>query len=405
MSLRCTVRVIPSQKLKNCNSLSLGLIKICLKSNRTMLPQECITASDWSEQFKSLPSADQRLILLRIKAVIHSQMNMLETLKSPALLLLDYIDQNGIIMHSFQKLPNSQISAILSATREVLLEDYLTEKYTPNCREEITESRLTHIYNGDIEENNDESHEARNKAFELLYHPITKTIICVLLLGVPLWLLPPPLGLTVESMRVLSVFLTIVSLLIITDIPIAIIVAVGMMVLVLSSNLYCKTKSYEFVPCNQCSAEIGCKKFSGAFDVAMSGFSDQVAWLIFSAFHIGTAIKVTNLGTRAALILLKILGKSLIGVGFAVFLAELIIGPFIPSNTARGGGVILPIAMSLIQTIGSTPTKEQNVGKYIIMCSSHSNLLISSLFVTACAPNPIILSTAKKSFDSSNCSS
>jgi DASS family divalent anion:Na+ symporter len=52
--------------------------------------------------------------------------------------------------------------------------------------------------------------------------------------------------------------------------------------------------------------------------------------------------------------------------------------------------------MSLIELMGSTPTNTPSLGKYLIMCASHSNLLVSSIFITACAPNPIIAQTAKQ---------
>ena len=67
-----------------------------------------------------------------------------------------------------------------------------------------------------------------------------------------------------------------------------------------------------------------------------------------------------------------------------------------PSNTARGGGIIMPIVMSLVQTLGSTPTSNRNVGKFLLLCGAHSNLLISSFFTTGSAPNPIIVHNAKK---------
>jgi divalent anion:Na+ symporter, DASS family len=182
-----------------------------------------------------------------------------------------------------------------------------------------------------------------------------------------------------------------------------------MTVLILSQSFLCTTGSSERVECWRChqakanatspSDTYQCDPYEGGFQTALSGFAEPIVWMIFSAFHIGTAVKATRLGEMASLILLKHLGKSIIGVGFSIFISELVLGPFIPSNTARGGGIVLPIVLSLAISIGSSPTENSALGEYLIMCASHSNLLVSSMFVTACAPNPVIVKTAKKLLD------
>ena len=40
---------------------------------------------------------------------------------------------------------------------------------------------------------------------------------------------------------------------------------------------------------------------------------------------------------------MKKLGKSTLGLGYAVALSDLCLAPFLPSNTARSGGTIYPI--------------------------------------------------------------
>jgi DASS family divalent anion:Na+ symporter len=93
---------------------------------------------------------------------------------------------------------------------------------------------------------------------------------------------------------------------------------------------------------------------------------------------------------------MRYLGKNMLTLGYSIFLSELLLAPFIPSNTARGGGIVLPIVMSLVNTLHSTPSENQKVGQFLILCGSHANLLISSLFITGAAPNPIVVGTALK---------
>ncbi|KAJ1775871.1 oxaloacetate transmembrane transporter activity protein, partial [Coemansia sp. RSA 1824] len=89
--------------------------------------------------------------------------------------------------------------------------------------------------------------------------------------------------------------------------------------------------------------EYTCDPIGGSFEVAISGFSNKVSWLVFCAFHIGKAVEKTGFGKRVSLALVGSMGQSALGIGYAVCLAELILAPFIPSNTARGGGIVYPI--------------------------------------------------------------
>ncbi|KAJ3412053.1 hypothetical protein HDV05_001333 [Chytridiales sp. JEL 0842] len=82
--------------------------------------------------------------------------------------------------------------------------------------------------------------------------------------------------------------------------------------------------------------------------------------------------------------------RSLLGLGYAIIGSELLLGPFLPSNTARGGGIIMPIVMSMCQVLGSTATRNPAIGTYLILCGSHANLLISSFFLTSTVANPLI---------------
>ena len=61
----------------------------------------------------------------------------------------------------------------------------------------------------------------------------------------------------------------------------------------------------------------------------------------------------TGLGRRIALSLVAAMGKSTLGLGYAVMLADLLIAPFTPSNTGRSAGVIFPIIRGIPALYGS----------------------------------------------------
>ena len=70
----------------------------------------------------------------------------------------------------------------------------------------------------------------------------------------------------------------------------------------------------------------------------LSGFSDGTVWLIFGSLVFATGYEKTGLGRRIALTLVRLMGRSTLGLGYAVMLADLLIAPFTPSNTGHMPG-------------------------------------------------------------------
>jgi L-tartrate/succinate antiporter len=121
---------------------------------------------------------------------------------------------------------------------------------------------------------------------------------------------------------------------------------------------------------------------------ALSGFSDGTVWLIFGALTLCTGFDKTGLGRRIALTLVKVLGRSTLGLGYAVTLADLAIAPFTASNTGRSAGVIYPIVRSIPALYGSAPgPTARRIGAYLMWTAFAATSVTSSMFLTALAPN------------------
>jgi len=133
-------------------------------------------------------------------------------------------------------------------------------------------------------------------------------------------------------------------------------------------------------------------------DWALSGFSNGVIWLIFAAFMFALGYRKSGLGKRIALLLIKYLGKTSLGLGYAVAFADGILSPFMPSNTARSAGTIFPIAINIPQMFNSTPENEpKKLGSYISWVAISATCVTSSMFLTALAPNLLAVSLVEKS--------
>ena len=184
-----------------------------------------------------------------------------------------------------------------------------------------------------------------------------------------------PPGLTGEAWLYFSLFIGVVLGLILEPIPAALISFIGV---VLAALLRVGA-----VPGHD-----GGISAKDAVTWGLSGFSDSTVWLIFVAFMFAMGYDKTGLGKRIALILVKYLGKSTLGLGYAVTLADCVLAPFMPSNTARSGGTLFPIIRNIPIMFGSLPDKEpRKIGAYLVWVALASTCVTSSLFYTGLAPN------------------
>lgn len=135
-----------------------------------------------------------------------------------------------------------------------------------------------------------------------------------------------------------------------------------------------------------------------AISDALSSYSSPLIWLIGVAVMISRGLIKTGLGRRIAYYFISIFGKKTIGVAYSLTAAELMIAPITPSNTARGGGIIHPIMRSIAQSFHSTPEEgtQKKIGRYLAMVNYHANPITSGMFITATAPNPLVVDLVNK---------
>ena len=79
-------------------------------------------------------------------------------------------------------------------------------------------------------------------------------------------------------------------------------------------------------------------------------------------------------------------------------MSELLLAPVTPSNTARGGGIIHPVMKAIAASYDSDPEKgtQGRIGKYLALVNYHSNPITSAMFITATAPNPLVVDAVAK---------
>ena len=193
--------------------------------------------------------------------------------------------------------------------------------------------------------------------------------------------LPPPPGLAQHAWFYFAIFAGVIAALVTEPLPNP---AVGLIGLSLTALL---SPYVLFAPADL--AKPGFKLTSQTISWALSGFASTTVWLICAAFMLALGYQKTGLGYRIALLLVRALGRSTLLVGYAMTLADAVLAPFTPSNTARSAGIIFPIANSLPSLYGSKPNdpSARRFGGYIMWTTFAAGCVTSSLFMTAVAPN------------------
>jgi L-tartrate/succinate antiporter len=204
----------------------------------------------------------------------------------------------------------------------------------------------------------------------------TKALI-VVAVGVLIALLPPPQGLAPNAWRFFALFVATILGLILEPIPTA---AVGLVAVTVATVFTLVEPSP-----------------GDAIRWALAGFSDTTVWLIFAAYMLAMGYQKSGLGRRIALVLVRGLGGRALGLGYAIALADLIVAPFTPSNTARSGGIIFPIIRNIPPLYGSEPGETaRRIGSYVMWTAFAATCVTSSMFITSLAPSALTLSLIQR---------
>ncbi len=123
---------------------------------------------------------------------------------------------------------------------------------------------------------------------------------------------------------------------------------------------------------------------------ALAGYADSTVWLVMAAFFISRALLNTGLARRIALLFVRAFGQTSLGVCYALSLSDMVLASVIPSNAARSGGVILPIARSIAELYGSLPgDTARRLGAFLMVCVYQCVVVSCAMFYTGQASNPL----------------
>lgn len=189
-------------------------------------------------------------------------------------------------------------------------------------------------------------------------------LLAVILFGLAIWHAPIPWDLTPQAWHLFTIFITAIFAVLIDALPIFLSALFAMIAAVLTGVL--------------------------PPEKAFSGFSQGFMLLILSAMLVAKGIINSGLGRRIAFLFIRRFGHSTLRLGYCIVATDTILGPAIPSNTARSG-VLYPISLALSLDTGSRADDgtRNRTGRYLMMVSIASLTISSALWFTAMAANPV----------------
>ena len=198
--------------------------------------------------------------------------------------------------------------------------------------------------------------------------------LIVIALYVAVQLFPRPVAIKPEGWRLLGIFVATIGGLILRPIPGGAVVLIAVTLAAVAGGL--------------------------TIQQALEGYGDPTVWLVMAAFFISIAMIKTGFARRLALIFVRAFGKSSLGVTYALSLTDLLLAGIIPSNGARSGGVVLPIARSIAELYGSHPGATASLIGTFLMTALYQNICVTAaMFMTGQASNPLAAKIATDTFN------
>jgi DASS family divalent anion:Na+ symporter len=193
----------------------------------------------------------------------------------------------------------------------------------------------------------------------------------VLGIGVAVWALPVPAGIERKSWLLLAIFVSTIVGSIVRPLPGGAIVLLGVSALALTGTL---------------SAE-----------EALKGYADPIVWLVLAAFFMSRGMIKTGLGRRIAFLFIRAIGRHSLGLAYALISTDGLLAMVIPSNAARAGGIVFPVAKSLAEAYDSRPGEtSRKLGAFLMALVYQCDVIWCAMFLTGQASNPLIAKFAQQ---------
>ncbi len=180
-----------------------------------------------------------------------------------------------------------------------------------------------------------------------------------------MYLVPRPEGVDPTGWRVTGVFFATIAGLMLQPMPGAQIVVIGVTMLIVVGGV--------------------------SVGQALSGYGSASVWMVLAAMLMSRALRDSGLARRIALLFIRAIGRTSLGLGYALHLTDVTLATGVPSITARSASIVFPIARSISGLYESYPgPSAARLGTFLMTCMYQTSVVASAMFFYSSAANVLL---------------
>ena len=174
-------------------------------------------------------------------------------------------------------------------------------------------------------------------------------------------LIPAPATITPQGWRQTAIFITVIAGMVTEPLPASALVLMGLTAMVANG-----------IPMRE----------------VLGGFAAPSVWLVIIAMLIAKVMLDCGLARRIALLFVRAVGRTSLGVAYALQMTDVTLASGVPSITARSAGMVLPIARSIAELFDSHPgPSSKRLGAFLIAAMYQGSAVACAMFLTGQASN------------------
>jgi len=185
------------------------------------------------------------------------------------------------------------------------------------------------------------------------------------------YLIPAPATITPQGWRQTAIFICVIAGMVTDPIPASALVLMGLTAMAANGT---------------------------AMRAVLGGYAEPSVWLVLVAMLIAKMMLDCGLARRIALLFVRAVGKTSLGIAYALQMTDVTLASGVPSITARSAGMVLPVGRSIAELFQSRPDDgtRHRLGAFLVAAMYQGSAVACAMFITGQASNLLGASLAMK---------
>lgn len=185
------------------------------------------------------------------------------------------------------------------------------------------------------------------------------------------YLIPAPATITPQGWRQTAIFICVIAGMVTDPIPASALVLMGLTAMAANGT---------------------------PMTAVLGGYAQPSVWLVLVAMLIAKAMLDCGLARRIALLFVRAVGKTSLGIAYALQMTDVTLASGVPSITARSAGMVLPVGRSIAELFESRADDgtRHRLGAFLVAAMYQGSAVACAMFITGQASNLLGASLAQK---------